>query len=123
MPLSPQFCPQPRPWLQWPRTVGASLRPALGPAHSWVEAATPACGLVGKVRLADRAGGLGHTRWLSGTLGSLSGNFGQGMGGFHLAAAWSGLVSTGQNWGGPPPGGRRCVEMPGSGLKLPAGHC
>lgn len=43
-------CPQLRFWLQWLCTVGASLGAGQGPAHSRVEAATPACRLTEKVR-------------------------------------------------------------------------
>lgn len=55
MPLSPRFCPQPRFWLQWPCALGTSLRPVPRPAHPQVEAATPPCRLVEKVRLQDWA--------------------------------------------------------------------
>lgn len=51
----PVFCPQPKFRLRWQCTVGVSLEPALGPARPRLDAATPGCRLMEKVRLGDEA--------------------------------------------------------------------
>ena len=78
MPLSLQFCPQPRCWLQWRCTVGVSLGPAPDLVHSQVRAATPVCRLMEKVRWEDLAWCL--TKWLSSALVTFLGPLGRERG-------------------------------------------